>query len=74
MLHVDPKILHGPAAHVFKFKMLMVLRRVIADRTDQTRFAGPLQREYPEEVRVIDVDVQLAIHGGSAGLDIRNVE
>ena len=72
--HFDLEILNGAAPHIFKLKMLVVLRRIVAHRTDQPRSAGVLQREHREEVGVIEVDVQFAVHRGSGGLDIRNIE
>src|SRR5580700_9292635 len=74
LLYFNPKIVKGSALHVFKFKMLVILRHVIAHRTDQTRSAALLQREHREKVRIIEVDVQFAIHGRSGSLDIRNKE
>src|SRR6202023_4207450 len=44
------------------------------DRADEPRPPGALQRKDRQELRLVEPDIQLAIHRAAARLDIRDVE
>ncbi|MNN24149.1 hypothetical protein D3C81_1375690 [compost metagenome] len=64
----------GTAADVGEFQAFGAIRALITHRADQTGTAFAGQGKHGEEVRFIQIQVQLAVHRRAAGLDVGDVE
>ena len=73
-LNFDLEIFDRAILHVFELQRIRAIGPLVSHRADQPRLARAGQREHAEEISLIEIDVQLAVDGGAARLDIGDVE
>ncbi len=69
-LHVRDRV----RAHIFKLQTFRMRGALVANGADQSRAPGALQRKHRQKVRLIKVDLQFTVNGGTFGIHVRNVE
>ena len=50
------------------------IRRIFANAADQSSVSFPLERKQREKIRVIELEIDLAVYGRSVSFDVRDVE
>src|ERR1700724_2090976 len=72
-LDLDVEAVDEARADIIKGEIVARLGLAL-DRADEPRSPGALQRKDRQELRLVEPDIQLAIHRAAARLDIRDVE
>src|SRR3569833_195368 len=68
------QMLYGAVADIREAQALRTVGPLVANCSDETRAPPPGKREYCEKVGFVEIDVQLAVEGRAARLDIGDIE